>query len=522
MGEGFVMAPTWKLNDEVATDTQALVVSGFGRLEYGAALFLQLPTGCRGKWLAALLDKFPATTAGDLGGEPLSFAISLSFTASGLTMMGLCQTEMASFSAPFREGMMQTDRLRRLGDRRKSKWLDTVIEGGPVWSGNTEQPDVRATVRAKSDTNGEPVATKTTVHAMVLLYAKSDGEVATHVEAISQFLDKHSVTIAHRLPLALGKEKDGRFSREHFGFADGISQPLPFDEDGAVLDRGGEEITTGDHVNGVRLGEILMGYKNGHQEIAPGPVAEDKESSPLPDHDRARGFRDLGKNGSYVVVRQLRQDVAAFWNGMDKAACALRSQDPSAKYVTDEWVAEKVVGRGIDGKALRPSGYLEDLTGDGVRNDFLYYEDDPHGIGCPLGSHVRRANPRDSLTPNGEAMQTLLDAANNHRILRRGRKYGPDLADKREDDSKERGLLFICLNTDIARQFEFTQQTWLLNSDFSTLFEETDPLIGPDGEMTIPAKPLRRRAKVETFVQMVGGEYFFLPSIPGLSYLASL
>ena len=80
----------------------------------------------------------------------------------------------------------------------------------------------------------------------------------------------------------------------------------------------------------------------------------------------------------------------------------------------------------------------------------------------------------------------------------------------------------MCLNTDIARQFEFIQQTWLLNKDFGTLFEEVDPLVGADGWMTIPQDTLRRRIRVQTFVQMAGGEYFFLPSLPALRYLGML
>ena len=63
------------------------------------------------------------------------------------------------------------------------------------------------------------------------------------------------------------------------------------------------------------------------------------------------------------------------------------------------------------------------------------------------------------------------------------------------------------------------QQTWLLNPDFATLFEETDPLVGPEGRMTIREEPLRRTVHVETFVQMAGGDYFFLPSLPALRYL---
>ncbi len=83
-------------------------------------------------------------------------------------------------------------------------------------------------------------------------------------------------------------------------------------------------------------------------------------------------------------------------------------------------------------------------------------------------------------------------------------------------------MLFICLNADIARQFEFIQQTWVLNKNFATLYDETDPLIGPAGRFTIREEPLRRIVEVKTFIQSAGGEYFFLPSLPALQYMSSL
>ena len=126
------------------------------------------------------------------------------------------------------------------------------------------------------------------------------------------------------------------------------------------------------------------------------------------------------------------------------------------------------------------------------------------------------------MAPGASDASTLLAAGNNHRILRRGRKFGPKIEDHHTDDGETRGLLFICLNTDIARQFEFIQQTWLLNQDFATLGGEVDPLVGPDGQMTLRDEPLRRRIRVETYVHMAGGDYFFLPSIPALRYLERL
>lgn len=176
------------------------------------------------------------------------------------------------------------------------------------------------------------------------------------------------------------------------------------------------------------------------------------------------------------------------------------------------------MGRDTHGNLLCPLGGTIPVAD----NDFGFWDRDPHGMGCPLGSHVRRANPRDGLAPTEADKQTLLDAANNHRILRRGRKYGRTISVPPTPDDVDRGLLFICLNTDITRQFEFVQQTWVLNPNFATLYDETDPLIGPKGTMTIPEDPLRRIIDVETFVQMAGGEYFFLPSMPALDYLGAL
>jgi deferrochelatase/peroxidase EfeB len=223
-----------------------------------------------------------------------------------------------------------------------------------------------------------------------------------------------------------------------------------------------------------------------------------------------------------MVVRELRQNVAAFWKSLKAAADKINAHNPSAKPVTADWLAERVIGRNIDGHLLCPSGLL---AADGFnlpQNAFGFKKIDPEGHGCPLGSHVRRANPRDGQAKDLAAAPTLLDASNNHRILRRGRKYGTTIKERDQDDSAERGLLFICLNTDIARQFEFIQQRWLLNRNFATLFDEMDPLIGPKGPFTINEQPLRRIVEVETFVQCAGGEYFFLPSIPALNYLASL
>jgi Dyp-type peroxidase family len=521
----------WRLAPEHAAHTQALVVTGFRGLPEGRALFLRVDRPA-GRWMRRLLEVAPATPAAE-DAKDLARASALALTASGLTEIGLPEDALASFARPFREGMFQADRARRLGDRYLGQWLPTCIEGGPKWSGNPEPPRPPAAPRAydveKNDDN-EETATPCTVHALLLLYARTDDEADAWAREVTAALGPHGVEVVHRLELEYNveeRDKVSNVSREHFGFADGLSQPTPFDPDGAVLTRDGRAVTECGRVHGVPLGDLLLGFPNAYGQVPPGPAtsADDAGAAVLPEHRTAPGFADLGFHGTYLAVRELRQDVRAFWESMEQGACALRKADPGdGTAFTAEWLAERVVGRSKDGHLLCP-GRLRPPTPDQVPdNDFLFLrgEDaDRHGRGCPLGSHVRRANPRDGLAPTDSEAETLLAAANNHRILRRGRKYGPRY-DKERPDDKDRGLLFIGMNTDIARQFEFIQQTWLVNRDFATLRNEQDPLLGPAGRMTIPAEPFRHALHIETFVRLAGGEYFFLPSLPALEYLAGL
>jgi deferrochelatase/peroxidase EfeB len=178
----------------------------------------------------------------------------------------------------------------------------------------------------------------------------------------------------------------------------------------------------------------------------------------------------------------------------------------------------------------------------GGDNDFGYYRTDPLGLACPLGAHIRRMNPRDSLDPQ-PGTDASLTVNDGHRLLRRGRSYGPGSSDgsaapnsenpaarlARNDVSPQRetGLHFICLVASLIRQFEFVQHTWLNNPTFHGLYDDADPLIGsrdPRGAtFTVPALPVRRRYRdLPQFVRTRGGAYFFLPGISALRYLDQL
>jgi deferrochelatase/peroxidase EfeB len=148
---------------------------------------------------------------------------------------------------------------------------------------------------------------------------------------------------------------------------------------------------------------------------------------------------------------------------------------------------------------------------------------------------VRRSNPRDSLDPD-PGTQKSIDVGNRHRLLRRGREYGPPTApeglatgidDGGIDDGRERGLHFVCLSASIARQFEFIQRTWVNNPKFSGLYEDADPLVGSRragaDSFSIQGQPVRTRLTgLPQFVTVRGGAYFFLPGIRAIRYLASL
>ncbi len=497
-----VDAGSWRLAPPVAAATQGLIVSPFAHLPYGVALLLDASAAPGAAWLRALLDPargcLRVTDATGKDVDELGAAVgccALTFTAPGLSLLGLDAAVLETFAQPFIEGMHTLNRRRRLGDAL----LDPPTRARrPLWGGNAEKA------------NPDAVVCERTVHAAVLLYHETADKLAAYAAPVRGCLTASGVTIVHELSLSLMfDDSTPPLSREHFGFADGISQPVPFG-DAIVTDAG---LAYPAHpVHAVATGDLLIGHINAHDEPSPGPTmpATAAGAALLPAAPGLSGFVSLGLNGSYLVVRELSQDVDAFWRSMADAARQLGHSNAA-------WVAERVVGRTKDGVVL--SEVPPAATKDGPGNDFLYFDDDALGNHCPLGSHVRRSNPRDGLAPDAGSKATLLKSANNHRILRRGRKYA---AYDVPDAPSLPGLLFMCLNTDLERQFEFVQQTWLMNPSFAALFDEHDPLLGPASPFTIPADPLRLRPNIATFVQLIGGEYFFLPSLPALAFLAGL
>jgi Dyp-type peroxidase family len=274
----------------------------------------------------------------------------------------------------------------------------------------------------------------------------------------------------------------------------------------------------------VAAGEFVLGHPNAYGQMPPSPTV-----APHALLDGGNGWGDLGRNGSYLVFRQLSQDVGAFWQAV---AAAAGGQTDHA--VT---LAAKMVGRWPGGAPLVKSPARDDPSL-ALDDDFMYYRSgDPHGLNCPIGAHIRRTNPRDALDPVPGSDRSI-EVGKRHRLLRRGRTYGPPLTPSlapasliaAPEDGRDRGLHFLCFNAHLGRQFEFVQHTWVNNPKFDGLYSDDDPLIGAradgtgagSGTFTVQARPVRQRVTgLPRFVQVRGGAYFFTPGLRALRYLST-
>jgi len=454
-------------------DIQGLLARGYRGLRYARFTIFGIPGAAAGQALLSWLVP-QVTTAGRFAADS---ALHVAFTAAGLRRLGLPDGVIAGFSAEFAEGMTGPDRSRFLSD------VGASSPGSWAWGGPQGPP----------------------VDALVLLYA-----------ATPQALDRRHDELARRLVQAGARHVivlDTRelSDNEPFGFHDGISQPVI---DG--LPRASQGVAAGGG-RAVAAGEFVLGYRNAYGQYTGRPLlpaSADPDRLLSADPERS-GAADLGRNGCYLVLRQLEQDVGAFWRYVRQATAR---PDGSADTGSAIALAAKLVGRWPSGAPLvkAPDRDNPQLRDD---NDFRYYHADPLGLACPLGSHIRRVNPRDSLDPEPAAS---LDATGRHRLLRRGRRYG--MAGHGRYGT---GLYFICLVADLARQFEFVQHTWLDNPTFSGLYDDADPLAGSrrpsGGTFTAPARPVRHRyLDLPRFVRTRAGAYFFLPGVSAMRYLAQL
>lgn len=506
-----------------------LAFGGLSRMRCASAFVVSLSTNhasCKA-FLAALhgLAVYGAAH------KQMNSALVLGFSADALELLGLPREAIETFPVAFKQGMSTPDRARELGDVRGNRpktW---------AWGGRGKRPDV-----------------------LVLAYGVDPSDLTTLEKTVRQAISGNGHPPPYHQPLTelrdrSGQQASGIGGNEPFGFMDGISQP--------VMRGAPQRNRAHDENDLVEPGELILGYPDNLGVIPPGPsmpasydphhLLPDAGVDPArvrPDFARSpsSGRRDLGLNGTFLVVRQYEQDLKAFGNWYTNTGIRIPQPGPpapssgapnfpiSAAIPTFSHVKTpddlktvifgKFFGRWKDGSSLVRHGSPPTRVGGPQArtpdNDFMCGQEDPSAHGCPFGAHIRRANPRDTRFPGSKEE---IASVNRHRMLRVGRVFGA--LDKNNpwqlDATAPLGVFFMCVNGDIERQFEFVQKTWLLNSSLQSMEGEVDPIIGrgPGRSFTIPTSdgPVRL-PNLPDLTKLIGGGYFFIPSKALLDFLS--
>ena len=530
-------------------DIQGLLIRGHSTMEaasYGLLRFKD-PHLTR-TWLKDLLPFVTTAQKDHPNHQKQTVSLQIAFTHPGFQILGLSLREGYGFSREFEEGMATSFRSRVLGDEGSS--------APQYWHWGNQN-------RIESEQNEQdPSVSNPVIHALLMVFAPNPSVLEKQKKAITGNCEAARIEVLNWLDASPSPK-----AREHFGFRDGISQPIiqgtPKAEKLKAKQRKAEELGKDKPAEQVvAQGEFLLGYKNTYGEYPFSPLVplDRDQQNLLPTTELPLEGKSFGKNGSYLVYRQLKQDVKTFWEFIQEAC---RRENPEAGPEQAIHLASKMMGRWPDGTPMTLSPLAEnpDLS---QNADFTYAQTDKEGFRCPIGAHIRRSNPRDVL--QNSKPETAMEVSNRHRILRRGRNFGPPLhpswdprkyleilknqspeqKEKEHDPSskdQERGLHFICFNANLSRQFEFVQHSWNNNTKFEGLYDDPDPILGikrprPEStnsknpepsvlneahDFTIQACPLRRKIEgLPRFVHVVGGAYFFMPGLRALHYLCSL
>jgi deferrochelatase/peroxidase EfeB len=404
------------------------------------------------------------TTAAEWHVKP-DYTLNLSFTYEGLSALGVPLTVLAGFAPEFAGGAIDN----------ASKIFDVGTSAPENWEGN--------------------MGVASEVHAIFSLFARTAHEMESRTSELLAAISK-VFRLTHR--------HDGKALPDgyvHFGYRDGLSQPFL---------TGGPRPTRPYPNLGVNkdgsspAGDFLLGFENSFgNQYSPG-IAN----------------TSLGRNGSFGAFRILGQEVAAFEEYLQGAAVKIG--------LTADQLAAKLMGRWRSGVplALSPKGTCP-IPSDRL-NMFLYRsaapgqaEPDPKGVACPIGSHIRRGNPRDETVAGFFTQQA--------RIMRRNVPYGAPFNPEQPNDGIERGLIGYFINADFANQFQFLMSQWLNMDNFvGGMISGVDPIVGANSQsssdFTLPTSPTSsvKISGFERFVITRGSAYCFLPSVTGLRYIASI
>ena len=411
----------------------------------------------------------PQLATADQWEQHHSYRVNVGITYSGLAALGVPESVLLTFPDEFAGGAAAA--AQRIGD--------TDDSAPEMWQAPFASPDV---------------------HVLVFLFITDKVATENTVETVSARLRAlyGSTGACQELSVRDARSLPGDVA--HFGYRDGFAQPTI---------EGGPPSVIPDILPQAAVSEFLLGYEN---------LTTDRVPAPL----------ELCRNGSYAAFRILEQDCHAFE--------AFLAEQSTQTNLDPEFIAAKLCGRWRSGAPLtlfpnaddpqrdEPESFARYNSFDYVKTDnFAPSEDydDSRGYLCPIGSHIRRMNPRHSRVAGNSGL--------SHRIVRRGLPYGPPYDSANPQDGLERGLLGLFIGASLKNQFEFLMKHWANDGGFAGMGQTKDPILGDnspsDSKFVIPVEAGKKPVVVRGFPRLVktrGGAYCFVPSVTAIKYLSAL
>lgn len=505
-------------------DIQGNVIRAYGRFGYPVAryVFLNCSQAASARAFVGEVTK-KVTTSVNWGDGPdevprPNWTVNIAFTYQGLKAVELPRDSLMGFSPEFVAGMKaRKDILGDDGPSAPHHW-------DPIWQENRKdrERDVHLFIALNARSQALLEDSYTWLKQLVAQFNNEIVILGGHRGDDNQLLDYQDVCIVF--------ENGKPTAKEHFGYTDGISDPVfeGMPKDAQNPQGRGKQMEDGSWAP-LATGEFLLGHIDEAREYPPAP-------KPVL----------LARNGTYMVYRKLHENVATFDRYMEEHG----KHFPGGK----ELLKAKCVGRWADNgaplvaapdaeaKAKFDAAFAvaNDLERDRMLSGFTY-DNDMSGGKCPFSAHIRRLNPRASLemvsgdTPgslkkNAGAFDTPGALSNRRRLLRRGLPYG-QVKDRTRDDGNH-GIIIMMVNADINRQYEFVQQQWINYGNDFRAGNDKDIILGNHSlDERFPSKAVIQvepdsdempyfLPNIPRFVETRGGDYFFIPSMTALRMIA--
>jgi deferrochelatase/peroxidase EfeB/predicted acylesterase/phospholipase RssA len=457
-----------ELDFESRGEVQRLALFGYSKAQCSLHLVLKVKEAQPARAFLAWLLRTDAVTFSE--GNGARGGVNIGFTYRGLEMLGLADgylRELRAKAPAFSEGA-PARAARKLGDAGES----SAERWEPMF--DVDHAHVLIAIHGETVQDVVPVAEK---------FAKYCAE-----RAKDAFEDWTGALFAAHLPHNLEPTGDGPVRIAHFGLRDGVAQPK-IAVAGAPVPRG----------EPFSAGELLLGHQN------------DQNFSRWADKETSEGNAQFFRNGCFAVLRKIEQHEDLLDTFLGRQVEALR---PSYPRVSREFLKAKLCGRWPNGSRVKPGEW--DQPGDPDLGDFQFNKVDPHGFGCPFGSHIRRSNPRDD----------AVAPSRRRPLFRRGMPYGPVFSAETKDE--ERGMIGLFFCSSIEDQFEHVMSEWVEKMPMGppSRGNAKDPLVGhnddPTSDFDIPVQGGQsiRLTSFEPFVTTRGTLYAFFPSRSALREIA--